>query len=127
MRYLRRLASALPFSAWTAPLLKTFFFILTLLIPTLHANAENAPPRNMAGDLLGVSTMRFTTTTGVSTELTRDPGYLSAAKPDALAFVASDGDIRGAYFEQALVLLRSGGDMSHASDAQIAEAVAALK
>jgi uncharacterized protein (TIGR02448 family) len=54
-------------------------------------------------------------------------GYLSAAKPDALAFVASDGDIRGAYFEQALVVLRSGGNMTHASDAQIAEAVAALR
>jgi uncharacterized protein (TIGR02448 family) len=116
-----------PFSAWTAPAFQAIAFTLSLLIPFAQAHEEDKPPRNISADLLGESSMRVTTTTGVSTELTRDPSYLNAAKPDALAFVASDGNIRGAYFEQALMHLRSTGDMSDLNDSQIAQALAALE
>ncbi|PHN28722.1 DUF2388 domain-containing protein [Pseudomonas sp. ICMP 561] len=47
------------------------------------------------------------------------------AREDALAFIGSDGDIRGARFEQAVQRYRSTANQPQMSDLQLAQAIAA--
>jgi uncharacterized protein (TIGR02448 family) len=104
--------------------LRIFAFIFALLITT---SAQAKDGVSFADDPLGWSCLRFSTFTLLTSELTTRPGSFLSAKNDALAFVGSDGEIRGAYFEQALLSFRSTGGNDDVSDAQFAEAVAVIQ
>ncbi|MBC3948376.1 DUF2388 domain-containing protein [Pseudomonas sp. DOAB1069] len=51
--------------------------------------------------------------------------FFTPARDDALAFIGSDGDIRGAQFEQAVQRYRSTANQPQMSDLQLAQAIAA--
>ena len=51
------------------------------------------------------------------------PDLFKSAKSDALAFIGSDGEIRGAEFEQASRYYRSAYTSPHMSDMQLAQAI----
>jgi uncharacterized protein (TIGR02448 family) len=104
--------------------LRIFAFIFALLITTSGQAKDGI---SFADDPLGWSCLRFSTFTLLTSELTTRPGSFLSAKNDALAFVGSDGEIRGAYFEQALLSFRSTGGNDDVSDAQFAEAVAVIQ
>ena len=62
---------------------------------------------------------------GLTTSLTTDPPKIfKSAKTDALAFIGSDGEIRGAEFEQASRYYRSTYAPPLMSDTQLAQAIA---
>ncbi|POA54879.1 Holliday junction resolvase [Pseudomonas sp. FW507-12TSA] len=52
------------------------------------------------------------------------PANIKAAKADALTLIGSDGEIRGAQFEQAVRYLHSAYDQPHMTDEQLARAMA---
>jgi len=52
-----------------------------------------------------------------------DRKLILAAQDDAAAFVASDGQLRGAQLESALVYLRQTRPKLHASDLELAQAI----
>lgn len=56
----------------------------------------------------------------------RDNKIVQAARDDAASFVASQGSIRGAKLESALVHIRAQAPALHASDEQLAQAILAL-
>ncbi len=62
---------------------------------------------------------------GGTTALTMyGPSTLKSAKPDALAFIGSDGEIRGAQFEQAVRHYHMSYPPPHMTDNQLAQAIA---
>jgi len=62
---------------------------------------------------------------GATTSLTTEPPKVfKSAKTDALAFIGSDGEIRGAQFEQASRYYRSTSAPPLMSDTQLARAIA---
>ena len=62
---------------------------------------------------------------GATTSLTTEPPKIfKSAKTDALAFIGSDGEIRGAQFEQASKYYRSTSPPPLMSDMQLARAIA---
>lgn len=65
-----------------------------------------------------------TLTAGTTLFTSEGPSAFKTAKSDALAFIGSDGDIRGAQFEQAVRVYRSSYAPPHMSDAQLAKAIA---
>ena len=66
-------------------------------------------------------------TIGATTSLTTEPPKIfKSAKSDALAFIGSDGEIRGAQFEQASRYYRSTSAPPLMSDTQLALAIAVL-
>lgn len=67
-----------------------------------------------------------TDATSDATSSLRDDKVVQAARDDAASFVASQGDIRGAKLESALLHIRSQMPALHASDAQLAQAILAL-
>ncbi|WP_421524818.1 DUF2388 domain-containing protein [Pseudomonas yamanorum] len=89
--------------------------------------AEAKDGVSFGDDPLGWSCLKFSTFTLLTSELTTRPGSFLSAKNDALAFVGSEGQIRGAYFEQALRDFRGAGGNVDVSDAQFAEAVAVIE
>ncbi len=54
---------------------------------------------------------------------TKDNKVIRAARDDAASFVASNGAIRGAQLEAALLQIREQAPQLQASDAQLAEAI----
>ena len=74
----------------------------------------------------------MTYTSILPTALTTLPSYtsddsqkpLKSAKTDALAFIGSDGEIRGAQFEQASRYYRATYSSPRMSDMQLAQAIA---
>ncbi|WP_046382957.1 DUF2388 domain-containing protein [Pseudomonas veronii] len=63
---------------------------------------------------------------GATTSLTTEPPKIfKSAKTDALAFIGSDGEIRGAQLEQASRYYRSTYSSPILSDMQIAQLIAA--
>ena len=64
---------------------------------------------------------------GATTSLTTEPPKVfKSAKTDALAYIGSDGEIRGAQFEQASRYYRSTSAPPLMSDRQLALAIAAF-
>jgi len=66
-------------------------------------------------------TILLSLTTGLSGVATKN---FKPAKADALAFIGSDGEIRGAQFEQAVRYYHSAYDQPHMTDQQLALAIA---
>lgn len=58
-----------------------------------------------------------------ATSSTKDDKVIRAARDDAASFVASNGAIRGAQLEAALLQIREHAPQLQASDAQLAEAI----
>ena len=58
-----------------------------------------------------------------ATSSTKDDKVIRAARDDAASFVATNGAIRGAQLEAALLQIREHAPQLQASDAQLAEAI----
>lgn len=58
-----------------------------------------------------------------ATSSTKDDKVIRAARDDAASFVATNGAIRGAQLEAALLQIRAHAPQLQASDAQLAEAI----
>jgi uncharacterized protein (TIGR02448 family) len=92
------------------------------LVGTQAVAAENANPIDKG---LMITTFLPTILIGGITSLTTEPPKtFKAAKTDALAFIGSDGEIRGAQFEQASRYYRSMHNTPLMSDMQLAQAIA---
>jgi uncharacterized protein (TIGR02448 family) len=89
---------------------------------TQAVSGDNANPV-AAGIFLTISapTILIGATTSLTTE---PPKVFKSAKTDALAFIGSDGEIRGAQFEQASRYYRSTNAPPLMSDTQLARAIA---
>ncbi|MGX5726746.1 DUF2388 domain-containing protein [Metapseudomonas otitidis] len=75
--------------------------------------------------LVGALSATADATSDASSSL-RDSKLVRAARDDAASFVASEGAIRGARLETALVHIRTQAPQLQASDLQLAEAILAL-
>ncbi|KTC47484.1 DUF2388 domain-containing protein [Pseudomonas syringae] len=69
-----------------------------------------------------------TVASGLLTTMAADKvaDFFRPARDDALAFVGSDGEIRGAQFEQAVQHYRSISAQPRMSELQLAQAIAAI-
>lgn len=76
-----------------------------------------------AAEYVRLSTVATALLTTMSSEKISD--FFTPARDDALAFIGSDGDIRGAQFEQAVQHYRSTANQPQMSDLQLAQAIAA--
>lgn len=84
--------------------------------------AENNNPFQGA---LMITTIVPALTTSAPTAITSEiPEYFKSAKTDALAFIGSGGEIRGAEFERASRYYRSAYKSPHMSEMQLAQAIA---
>lgn len=93
-----------------------------VLINTPAVSGENVNP--VAAGFM-ITTFLPTLVIGGLTSLTTEPPTVfKSAKTDALAFIGSDGEIRGAQFEQASRHYRSTYSPPLMSDAQLAQAIA---
>ena len=103
---------------------KTLAVAIMALTGTQAMAAENANPFDKG---LMITTFLPTILIGGITSLTTEPPKLfKIAKTDALAFVGSGGEIRGAEFEQASRYYRATYTGPLMSDMQLAEAIASL-
>ncbi|MCD5973639.1 DUF2388 domain-containing protein [Pseudomonas sp. CDFA 550] len=76
-----------------------------------------------AADYVNYSTYATVVLSTMSSEKIAD--FFTPARDDALAFIGSDGNIRGAQFEQAVQHYRSTANQPLMSDLQLAQAIAA--
>ncbi|MEX5591919.1 DUF2388 domain-containing protein [Pseudomonas orientalis] len=103
---------------------KTLAMALLASASTQAVSGDGANPI-AAGIFLTISapTILIGATTSLTTE---PPKVFKSAKTDALAFIGSDGEIRGARFEQASRYYRSNAAPPLMSDAQLAQAITAF-
>lgn len=97
-----------------------------LFVATLVLALSTAPAwaSSFAGSSAGASSAGSSASSGSTSG---DDKVVELARDDAAAFVASDGRIRGAQLEAALVHLRErDADARAASDMALAEAILAL-
>ncbi|PTT30120.1 DUF2388 domain-containing protein [Pseudomonas sp. HMWF021] len=93
-----------------------------LLFPSLLISACWAT----SVDAFDVSTQNTVVTvwaTGMVSSAPFDRKLIIAAHDDAAAFVASDGELRGAQLESALHYLRKSRPKLHVSDLELAQAI----
>ncbi|WP_274643673.1 DUF2388 domain-containing protein [Pseudomonas serbica] len=79
-----------------------------------------------AFDAFNLSTQGVVASSYASSLVTSAPfdhKLLIAARDDAAAFIASDGQMRGVRLESALVFLRQAQPKLHASDLELAQAI----
>ena len=90
------------------------------------ADAIGFEVKNPVERTLTVTTIVPTMILGGTTALTvYGPSMMIKAKDDALAFIGSDGEIRGAQFEQAVRYYRTTYSPPLITDQQLAQAIAA--
>ncbi|KQB53621.1 Holliday junction resolvase [Pseudomonas endophytica] len=101
---------------------KTLAIVLLASVSTQAVSGDNVNPV-AAGIFITLSfpTILIGATTSLTTE---PPEILKSSKSDALAFIGSDGEIRGAEFEQASRYYRSTYNPPLMSDMQLAQAIA---
>ncbi|WLI04103.1 MULTISPECIES: DUF2388 domain-containing protein [Pseudomonas] len=101
---------------------KTLAIALLASVSTQAVSGDNVNPV-AAGIFITISlpTILIGATTSLTTE---PPKIFKSAKTDALTFVGSDGEIRGAKFEQASRYYRSTYPSPLMSDMQLAQAIA---
>lgn len=94
--------------------------ISSLLLAAIHSGSAQA------FDAFNLST-QGTVASGYATSMVTsapfDHKLLLAAQDDAAAFIASDGQLRGAQLESALNYLRRTQPKLHASDLELAQAI----
>ncbi|AZP71725.1 DUF2388 domain-containing protein [Pseudomonas poae] len=101
---------------------KTMAAALLLSVSTQAVSGDGANPIAAAIFLtICAPTLLIGATTSLTTE---PPEIFKSAKTDALAFVGSDGEIRGAEFEQASRYYRATYSSPLMSDMQLAQAIA---
>jgi len=94
-----------------------------LIVPVLLTLGYNGSAH--AYDAFNLST-QGTVASGYATSLVTSAPFdhkLLAARDDAAAFIASDGRLRGARLESALLYLRQSRPKLHAGDLELAEAI----
>lgn len=101
---------------------KTLAIALLASVSTQAVSGDGANPIAAAIFLtISAPTILIGATTSLTTE---PPKVFKSAKTDALAFIGSDGEIRGAQFEQASGYYRSTSPPPLMSDTQLARAIA---
>lgn len=102
---------------------KTLAIALLASVSTQAVSGDNVNPV-AAGIFITISlpTILIGATTSLTTE---PPKIFKSAKTDALAFIGSDGEIRGAQFEQACRHYRLSHRSPLMSDMQLAKAIVA--
>ncbi|WP_460150088.1 DUF2388 domain-containing protein [Pseudomonas sp. S3_A03] len=102
---------------------KTLVIALLASVSTQPVSGDDVNPI-AAGIFITISSP--TILIGATTSLTTEPPKIfKSAKTDALAFIGSDGKIRGAEFEQASRYYHSKYPSPLMSDMQLAQAIAA--
>jgi uncharacterized protein (TIGR02448 family) len=102
---------------------KPLAITLMVSIGNLAVAAENNNP--FQGALMITSVAPFVITSAATAGTSYIPELFKSSKSDALAFIGSDGQIRGAQFEQACRYYRSTYKPALMTDAQLALAIAA--
>ncbi|KAF6689508.1 DUF2388 domain-containing protein [Pseudomonas sp. EKM23D] len=98
-------------------------FALSALPLLTHALEEKSPSERATIMTIGIPLLFSIGTT----DLTMLPfEKFINAKNDALAFIGSDGEIRGAKFESAVRAYQASHPAPHMSDFQLAQAIAVL-
>lgn len=101
---------------------KTLAAALLLSVSTQAVSGDGANPIAAAIFLtISAPTILIGATTSLTTE---PPKVFKSARTDALAFIGSDGEIRGAEFEQASRYYRATYSSPLMSDMQLARAIA---
>ena len=101
---------------------KTLAIALLASVSTQAISGDGANPIAAAIFLtISAPTILIGATTSLTTE---PPKVFTSAKTDALAFIGSDGEIRGAQFEQASRHYRLRSKAPVMSDMQLAKAIA---
>ncbi|WP_095108528.1 DUF2388 domain-containing protein [Pseudomonas sp. Irchel 3E20] len=103
-------------------LCKALAIALLASIGTQATAAENNNPFQAA--LMLTTIVPAVIISGATAATSSIPDLFKSAKGDALAFIGSDGQIRGAEFEQASRYYRSAYRSPLMSDAQLAQAIA---
>ncbi|WP_124435724.1 DUF2388 domain-containing protein [Pseudomonas sp. R11-23-07] len=99
--------------------------LAAVITVSISADAVAWYVENPVERALTVTTLLPTMVLGATTAFTVDgPAMMKKAKSDALAFIGSDGEIRGAQFEQASRFYRSTYTPPLMSDIQLAQAIA---
>lgn len=102
---------------------KTLAIAILASVSTQAVSGDGANPIAAAIFLtISAPTILIGATTSLTTE---PPKVFKSAKTDALAFIGSDGKIRGAEFEQASRYYRSTYSSPLMSDIQLAQVIAA--
>ena len=101
---------------------KTLGLALLTSISTQALAAENNNPFQAA--LMITTVIPFVVVAGTTAATSYIPELFKPAKSDALAFIGSDGEIRGAQFEQASRYYRASFPPPLMSDQQLALAIA---
>lgn len=95
------------------------------LLASVSTQAVSGDDVNPIAAAIFITISSPTILVGLTTSLTTDPPKVfKSAKTDALVFIGSDGEIRGAEFEQASRHYRSAYTSPHISDMQLAQAIA---
>ncbi|MBX9408069.1 DUF2388 domain-containing protein [Pseudomonas baetica] len=97
-------------------------FLQKLLIPSVLLTACWVTPAN-AFDVSTQNTVVSLWATGMVSSAPFDRKLVLAAHDDAAAFVATDGELRGARLESALHYLRKTRPKLHVSDRELAQAI----
>lgn len=100
-------------------------FLSSLLITSAFL-AANCSGSAFAYDAFNLSTQGIVVSgyaTSMVTAAPFDHKMLLAARDDAAAYIASDGQLRGAQLESALRYLRQTQPKLHASDLELAQAI----
>ena len=101
---------------------KTLAITLLASVSTQAVSGDGANPIAAAIFLtISAPTILVRFTTSLTTE---PPKIFKSAKTDALAFIGSDGEIRGAEFEQAVRFYRTTYTPPLMNDQQLAQAIA---
>lgn len=96
--------------------------LFKLLFPSLLISAFWATSVD-AFDVSTQNTVVSVWATGMVSSAPFDRKLIIAAHDDAAAFVASDGELRGAQLESALHYLRKSRPKLHVSDLELAQAI----
>ncbi|MCF5054475.1 DUF2388 domain-containing protein [Pseudomonas syringae] len=91
-------------------------------LPLVASDGENRSPLERA--TMVTTGAPFLLTSGTAWLTSKPFEMLKAAKSDALAFIGSDGDIRGAQFELAVRTYHRAYPAPHMDDMQLAQAIA---
>lgn len=101
---------------------KVFAITILALLGNSAVAAENKNPFQAA--LMLTSVAPFVLTSGALALTSAIPDLFKSSKSDALAYIGSGGEIRGAQFEQASRYYRSNYTAPLMSDMQLAQAIA---
>ncbi|MBS7596724.1 DUF2388 domain-containing protein [Pseudomonas sp. RC2C2] len=102
--------------------MKTLGVILLALASTTVVAHENNDPIEKA--MFITTIVPLLVVSGTTALTVYGPANMKSAKADALAFIGSDGEIRGAQFEQAVRYYHSAYGQPHMTDEQLALAIA---